>query len=125
MVVRDALRRSRELESNSDPNLLHPANEENSLISVMIHDIFGGEILKTRKRKGWYFYNRIDGLRIDFARHESYKSFRNSNFDDIPASPDETKSYFAWEDYLSFLMKFVRAFEEAVGLEKYRPGIST
>jgi hypothetical protein len=125
MVVRDALRKSRELESNSDPNLLNPANNENSLISVLIHDIFGGEILKTQKRKGWYFYNRIDGLRIDFTRHESHKSFRNSNFDDIPVSPDETKSYFAWEDYSSFLMKFVRAFEEAVGLEKCRTGICT
>jgi hypothetical protein len=125
MVVREALRRSRKLEFNSEMNLEKPTVGEDSLISLLIHDIFGGEILKTPKKKGWYFYNRIDGLRIDFTRSESVRYLKNVSFDDIPSAPDETQTYFAKEDYSSFLMRFVRVFEEAVGLEKYRPGIST
>jgi hypothetical protein len=45
-------------------------------------------------------------------------------FEDIPSTPNETYNYFPQEDYLTFLMKFVRAFEEAVGLEKYQPDFS-
>jgi hypothetical protein len=95
--------------------------EQTSLISLLIHDIFGGEILKTHKNKGWYFYNRIEGKRIDFTGSDLNKSPDEIQFEDIPSCPDETYSYFEDEDYSTFLMKFIWAFEEAVGLDKYRP----
>jgi hypothetical protein len=89
----------------------------------LIHDFFGGEILKTHKKRGWHFYNRINGERIDFTRSETSKSSGNVLFEDIPATPDETQKYFAQEDYSTFLMKFVGAFEERVGLKKSRLGL--
>ena len=101
-----------------------PADEQGSLISLLIHDLFGGEILKTHKKKGWHFYNRIDGERIDFTNSEAVKSSGDMNFEDIPSTPDETYCCFEDEEYSTFLMKFVRAFEEAVGLDNYRPGLS-
>lgn len=116
MVVHEALKSSRPPETSYD--------DHDSIISLLIHDIFGGEILKTKRRRGWHFYNRIDGLRIDFTRSEMDKSMKEKKFEDIPASPDETYSYFEEEQYSTFLMKFIRAFEEAVGLDRYKPGYS-
>lgn len=95
--------------------------EQASLISLLIHDIFGGEILKTRIKKGWHFYNRIEGNRVDFTNSVLNTSSDEIKFEDIPATPDETYCYFEDAEYSTFLMRFVRAFEDAVGLDKYRP----
>ena len=73
-------------------------------------------------KKGWHFYNRINGERIDFTRSEKSKSTEDNRFEDIPSTPDETYNYFEQEEYSTFFVRFVRAFEEAIGLEKYRPG---
>jgi hypothetical protein len=101
-----------------------PADGQSSIISRLIYDIFGGEILKTRKKKGWHFYNRIDGERIDFAQSEMIKSSEDYYFADIPATPDETHNYFAHEDYSILFIRFIRAFEEVVGLKKYRTNLT-
>jgi hypothetical protein len=93
---------------------------QDSLISLMIHDVFGGEILKTHKKKNWHFYNRIDGERVDFTRSKMGKSIISSGFEDIPSTPDETYDYFDQVDYTTFFTKFVSAFEEAVGLDKFQ-----
>lgn len=91
-----------------------------SVTSRLIYDIFGGEILKTHKKKDWHFYNRINGERIDFTRSEMVKSSRDNRFEDLPSTPAETDNYFAQEDYSTFSIRFIRAFEEAVGLKKHR-----
>jgi hypothetical protein len=96
-----------------------------SLISSLIHDIFGGEILKTHMKRGWHFYNRIEGKRIDFTTPDFTRSADDTYFEDIPTDPDETFGYFGDEEYSNFLMRFVSAFEEVVGLEKYRPELSS
>ncbi len=117
MIVREALMKSRTQKI--------PAIEQDSLISHLIHDVFGGEILKTPRKRGWHFYNRVDGLRIDFTRSELSKSSNEKLFEDIPATPEETSLYFEKEQYSSFLMNFVRIFEEIVGLNKYKVEFTT
>lgn len=112
MLVHEALKKSR----TSDVQ----KSDEDSLTSLLVHDIFGGEILKTKRKRGWHFYNRVDGLRVDFTRPEMDKSDKEKKFEDIPATPDETYCYYEKEQYSSFLLRFTRAFEEAVGLEKYK-----
>jgi hypothetical protein len=111
-VVKNALKRSWANEL--------PLEYKDSLISVLIHDIFGGEILKTRKKHGWHFYNRIDGRRLDFTIPGKSSYGKINRFEDIPATPDETYDHMDQEDYSSFLIRFVRVFEEAVGLERYQ-----
>lgn len=123
MVVQEALKRSRKLDYNPQWTTDYPADGEDSIISVLILNIFGGEILKTHKKKGWHFYNRIDGERIDFAGLKRSKSSADVRFEDIPSTPNETSKYFELEDYSTFFLRFIRAFEEIVGLEKYRPGV--
>lgn len=98
---------------------------QGSVTSRLIYDIFGGEILKTHKKNNWHFYNRINGKRIDFTGSAMIKSCKDNSFEDLPLAPDETFNYFAQEDYSNFFIKFIRIFEEAVGLEQYRPGAIT
>ncbi len=65
-VVTEALKNCLSNDSDRNSGDTHDP-EQTSLISLLIHDIFGGEILKTHKNKGWHFYNRIEGKRIDFT----------------------------------------------------------
>ena len=124
-VVREALKESLDLEANpqNGPPRVSPEGQD-TVISLLIHDIFGGEILKTHKRRGWHFYNRIDGERIDFT-DPSINTSTEGKFEDIPTTPDETYKYIVKEDYSTFFMRFIRAFEEIVGLDNYRTGYST
>jgi hypothetical protein len=117
LVVQDALK----LSAGNDLNHSFKPGNNDTLISLLIHDIFGGEILKTHKKYGWHFYNRIEGERIDLAESELDYNSDSINFEDIPSTADETSDYIEQEEYSTFMMKFIRAFEEAVGLENYRP----
>jgi hypothetical protein len=123
-VVEEALIRSSVTDKYPEQFPQDLSDGQDSVISHLIHDIFGGEILKTPKKRGWHFYNRINGERIDFTKSEKSKSANDNKFEDIPSSPDETYNYFDQEEYATFFMNFISAFEEAVGLEKYHHGLS-
>jgi hypothetical protein len=119
MVVQESLNRTWALESCPGWAPDNSADDQSSVTSQLIYDIFGGDILKTHKKRGWHFYNRINGERIDFTRLESGKNLEDYHFDDIPSTPGETNLYFEQEEYFTFLASFITVFEEAVGLEKY------
>jgi len=120
-VVHEALKRTLSSDSSPEWSSGKPAASQDRVISLLLHDIFGGEILKTRRRKGWHFYNRIDGERIDFTRSKMGKCPEDSHLEDIPSSPGETCNCIESVDYSTFFMRFVRAFEEAIGLDKNIP----
>jgi hypothetical protein len=119
-VVYEALKRSVTLDPGKKMKTGKNSIEQDSLISLLIHDVFGGEILKTHAEKNWHFYNRVDGERVDFANPETLKTGSITRFEDIPSTPDETYSYVDQTDYTTFFLRFVRAFEETVGLDTYR-----
>jgi hypothetical protein len=123
-ILQKALTRTLAEDGTQGGKHVEAAPVQDSIITMLIHDIFGGEILKTHKRKGWHFYNRIDGERIDLTETVSDRSDFIRKFEDIPATAGETSSYFDKTDYLTFFMKFVRAFEEIVGLNKYGSGFT-
>lgn len=118
-IVREALIKSLVDDSNAELLPANPAKGLDSIISLLVHDVFGGEILKTRKKKGWHFYNRVEGLRIDFTSFEIEIPKKTKRLEDIPCLSSEIKNYFAMEDYSKLFMRFVNAFEETVGLKKY------
>lgn len=124
MIVQTALKRALGLDNNTSFIFSNRTDNLSSVISQLIYDIFGGEILKTHKKKGWHFYNRIHGERFDFLKSEMRKSSGKNSFEDIPSTPDEIQNYFEQEEYSSFFVRFIRAFEEAVGLKKYRPRLT-
>ena len=68
--VQEALQRAWGSDESSGPRSTDLTRDQSSLISQLIYDIYGGEILKTHKNKSWHFYNRIDGELIDFTRSE-------------------------------------------------------
>ncbi len=120
VIVKKALIHTLDLDKRPDLNRVKYEDSRSCETTMLIFDIFGGEILKTHYKNGWHFYNRVNGKRIDFTRSEKGKSSGAIRFEDIPSSPDEIHDYFEKEDYLTFFMRFVRAFEETVGLAKYR-----
>jgi len=119
-VVQKALKRTLALENNPGIKTNKPSEDQSGIISRLIYDFFGGEILKTRMEKGWYFYNLIEGKRVDFTRSKIVRFSGGDDFTDIPSTPDETYNYFEKEDYVTFSMRFISAFEEVVGLNKKR-----
>ena len=121
-VVKKALKRTWALDQIPGRIPNSSDDDKSSVTSQLIHDLFGGEILKTHVKKSWHFYNRIDGERVDFTESEMDKFTKENGFEDIPSTPDETYAYFEQEDYSTFLMRFVRTFEETVGLGKYPSG---
>lgn len=124
MFVYEALKRSLTLNPDKKMQTGDPSTGQDTLISLLMHDIFGAEILKTHTKKDWHFYNRIDGEVVDFTVTEAKKSVDNPRFENIPSTPAETSDYVDQNDYTTFLMSFVRAFEETIGLDKYKPGYS-
>jgi hypothetical protein len=122
-VVSEALKNCLEHGSGKGKSS-HSDLEEATKISLLIHDVFGGEILKTHIKKGWHFYNRIEGKRIDFTNSDLNSYSEEMQFEDIPSTPGETSSYLEDSEYSTFLTRFIWAFEEAVGLDKYRPGLT-
>jgi len=116
MAVEAALNRAWRFEKSPELTPDKTAINKSSVISQLIFDIFGGEILKTHKRKGWHFYNRINGERIDFTKPELKTISTEELFEDIPATISEIHYFFEQEQYLPFYMRFIREFEETVGL---------
>jgi len=122
LAVQKALKRSWSLDTNPGWTPDNPSDGLGSITSQLIHDIFGGEILKTRKKKGWHFYNRVDGEYIDFTKSKIDNSSedKDNRFEDLPSTPDETQNYFEQEDYSTLFMRFIWAYEEVIGLNKYK-----
>ena len=119
-IVRKALKRTWESVDCSACSAKKSAIDKSSMTSQLIYDVFGGKILKICKKKGWHFYNRIEGEPVDFTVSEMNNYFPDNNSKGQPATPEETRNYFAQEDYLNFYMRFINSFEEIVGLKKYR-----
>lgn len=75
----------------------NPARGQCNVTALLVHELFGGDILKTRLPEGDHFYNRIDGQRIDFTESQfaapigylDIASDRSEALANIPASQYE------------------------------------
>jgi hypothetical protein len=123
--IQDVIRRCFAAEYKSSWTRSDTFEDHDSEISTLIHDVFGGEILKTHKNKRWHFYNRINGERVDLALPGNRNSPNSKFFEDIPSNTSETSDYFDRYDYSEFFMKFVNTFEETIGLGHYKHGLSS
>ena len=65
--VRDALENAWSLETAKQWSKENPANGQCNVTSVVIFDLFGGEILRTPYPMFWHYYNRINGQRYDLS----------------------------------------------------------
>lgn len=119
-VVKDALRRA--LPSGARPSWRTglPFKNRDVEISVLINDIFGGEILRKRNGRSWHFYNRINDECVDLAGQEETSSCDDSAFKKYSDAPANSCGNFEQSDYTTTFLRFVSAFEETVGLSKYQ-----
>jgi hypothetical protein len=65
--VQRALRKAWSLSTASQWTPANPAAGQCNVTSLLIHDLFGGDLLKTPLPAGDHFYNRIGGQRYDFT----------------------------------------------------------
>jgi hypothetical protein len=119
-IVKEALRRALPPGDKPRGGAGLSSHNRDIEISVLINDVFGGEIIRARNKRGWHFYNRINGERVDLAGQEETSSSEVSSFGENSDSTAETSGYFEQNDYTTFFLRFVTAFEEAVGLGKYQ-----
>ena len=117
IYIQAALNKALAQDPSKGRALKNKEHHQDSITSLLVYDIFGGEILKTHQENEWYFYNRINGERLDFTGSGSTKATANKFFEDLPSNPDETHYYFPEEDYSGLYMKFIHAYEAVVGLK--------
>lgn len=99
---------SRYLESN-------PARGQCSVTSLVIHNYFGGEILKTKCSKGCHFYNRINGRRYDITASQ----FDNPvAYDDHKATWIEAMEDTSPDQYHYLRNAFLRAVQQEENKKK-------
>ena len=78
-----ALEASRSEESSSQWSRGNPACGQCNVTALVLHERYGGELLKTRVGEDWHFYNRIGGQIHDFTASQFAAPIR---YDDVAAS---------------------------------------
>ncbi len=66
-AIRKALRQCWSLDTAPQWSAENPANGQCNVTAAVIHDVFGGEILRTKMPGVWHYYNQIDGRRADLS----------------------------------------------------------
>lgn len=81
-----ALAKSWSLESSSKWSKDNPANGQCGVTALVVNDILGGEIRKTKLSGGWHFYNFINGNLYDYTASQFGEDIV---YMDIPSNRDE------------------------------------
>ena len=66
----------------------NPALGQSNVTSLLVEELFGGQILKTKLQEGFHFYNEINGHRYDFT--DSQFTYQ-IEYDDIRSSREEAE----------------------------------
>src|SRR6516165_4234149 len=86
--VAGALLKSWSPESGRQWTAENPAAGQCNVTALLVHELFGGELLKTRLPEGDHFYNRIGGRRYDFTDSQFNVSI---TYSDVPATRAEAE----------------------------------
>lgn len=65
--IKNALSNSWSLKSSSKWSKDEPSTGQCGVTTLVVNDILGGEIRKTKLPDGWHFYNFINNKRYDFT----------------------------------------------------------
>lgn len=64
----------------------NPALGQCSVTALVVQDVLGGDLLKTRVDGAWHFYNRIAGSRLDLTSSQFAGPIA---YDDLPSDREE------------------------------------
>lgn len=84
--IKEALQKSWSLESSSKWSGDNPAKGQCGVTTLVINDLLGGEIMKTKLSDGWHFYNIINGKRYDFTASQFKEEI---DYNDISSNRDD------------------------------------
>jgi len=65
--IYEALIKSWSIETSSKWTIENPAKGQCGVTALVVQDIYGGKITKTKIGEVWHFYNLIDGKVFDFT----------------------------------------------------------
>ena len=80
--VQSALRKAWSLSTSSQWTADNPAAGQCNVTALLVHELLGGELLKTPLPAGDHFYNRIEGQRYDFTASQFVRPIE---YADLPA----------------------------------------
>jgi hypothetical protein len=66
----------------------NPAVGQCNVTVLLVHELFGGELLKTCLPEGDHFYNRINGVRFDFTECQFAHPI---TYTDLPTTRDDAE----------------------------------
>jgi hypothetical protein len=84
----------------------NPACGQCSVTALVVQDLLGGELLKTRVAGAWHFYNRIDGRRWDLTVSQFETPI---GYDDLPSSRQEALADTSKQQYVTLVERLARA----------------
>ncbi len=84
----------------------NPACGQCSVTALVVQDVLGGELLKTRVAGAWHFYNRIDGRRWDLTVGQFATPI---GYDDLPSSRQEALADTSKQRYVTLVERLARA----------------
>lgn len=82
----EKLKQAWSLETSSAWQPDNPARGQCSVTAIAVHDILGGDILKTRTPGGTHFYNRVNGVKWDLTISQFDRPIP---FEDLPSDRAE------------------------------------
>ncbi|GAB6428454.1 hypothetical protein DXB51_23740 [Bacillus cereus] len=84
--IYEALIKSWSIETSSKWTLENPAKGQCGVTALVVQDIYGGKIKKTKIGEVWHFYNSIGGKRFDFTETQFNKKL---NYMDVESNRKE------------------------------------
>ncbi|MCU4820846.1 hypothetical protein OCA00_04180 [Bacillus cereus] len=84
--IYEALIRSWSIETSSKWTIENPVKGQCGVTALVVQDIYGGKIKKTKIGSVWHFYNFIDGQRFDFTEVQFNE---NLNYLDVESNREE------------------------------------
>lgn len=105
--ITKALLKSWSLESSSKWRKDNPAKGQCGVTALVIHDLLGGEIMKTQLPDGWHFYNVMNNKRYDFTASQFNE---NLEYTDIPSTRAEAYADTNEKQYSYLKQKFLETY---------------
>ncbi|MCU5375869.1 hypothetical protein OCA08_01740 [Bacillus cereus] len=84
--IYEALMKSWSIETSSKWTSENPAKGQCGVTALVVQDICGGKIKKTKVGEEWHFYNCINGHRFDFTESQFNE---NLNYLDVNSNREE------------------------------------
>ena len=83
----------------------NPACGQCSVTALVVQDLLGGEILKTKVGGDWHFYNRIDGRRWDLTVSQFPTPI---GYEDFPCTRQEALADTSKQKYVALVERLAR-----------------